>query len=78
MPWPARSPDFNPIEHVWDNLKRCIRARIPVPITTTRELKAAAVEEWHNIPQSDIQDIIDGLPNRLQEVISDREGNTHY
>ncbi|GBL74545.1 hypothetical protein AVEN_235468-1 [Araneus ventricosus] len=22
LPWPARSPDLSPIEHVWDQLKR--------------------------------------------------------
>ncbi|GFU66091.1 DDE_3 domain-containing protein [Trichonephila clavipes] len=22
LPWPARSPDFSPVEHVWDQLKR--------------------------------------------------------
>lgn len=77
LPWPARSPDLNPIEHIWDNLKRRTRARVPAP-TTLGELKTAAVEEWHNIAQSDIQDIMDGLSNRLEEVIRARGGNTHY
>lgn len=77
LSWPARSPDLNPIEHIWDNLKRRVRARSPVP-TTLGELKTAVVEEWHNIPQSEIQDVMDGLPNRLQEVIRARGGNTHY
>ena len=27
MEWPARSPDFNPIEHVWDTLGRRLAAR---------------------------------------------------
>lgn len=77
LPWPARSPDLNPIEHVWDNLKRRIRSREPAP-TSINELKIAVVEEWENIPQEDIQDIMDGLPNRLEEVIRARGGNTHY
>lgn len=77
LPWPASSCDLNPIEHVWDNLKRRIRSRTPAP-TTIRELKIAVVEEWENIPQSDIQDIMDGVPNRLAEVIRARGGNTHY
>lgn len=77
LQWPARSPDMNPIEHVWDNLKRRIRSRTPAPRTIS-ELKTAAVEEWENIPQSDIQDVMDGLTNRLQEVIRARGGNTHY
>jgi hypothetical protein len=27
VPWPAMSPDFNPIEHIWDMLGRRILAR---------------------------------------------------
>jgi hypothetical protein len=25
LPWPARSPELNLIEHVWDNMDRCLR-----------------------------------------------------
>lgn len=77
LPWPARSPDMNPIEHIWDNLKKRIRARTPAPTTIT-ELKTAAIEEWNNIPQSDIQHIMDGLANRLEKVITAGGGNTPY
>ncbi|GFV76482.1 transposable element Tcb1 transposase [Trichonephila clavipes] len=31
MDWTAYSPDFNPIEHVWDMLSRGIAARQPLP-----------------------------------------------
>jgi hypothetical protein len=29
VPWPAMSPDFNPIEHIWDMLGRRMQAREP-------------------------------------------------
>ncbi|GFU22288.1 HTH_Tnp_Tc3_2 domain-containing protein [Trichonephila clavipes] len=33
MDWPARSPDLNPIEHVWDFLGRSLAARTLPPVT---------------------------------------------
>ncbi|GFT09830.1 transposable element Tcb1 transposase [Trichonephila clavipes] len=40
MDWPARSPDLNPIEHVWDFLGRRLAARTLPPVTI-RELLLA-------------------------------------
>ena len=49
------SPDANPIEHLWDTLKRRIRARNPAP-NSVAELGIAAQEEWNRIPQETIKD----------------------
>uniref|UniRef100_A0AAZ3RX87 Tc1-like transposase DDE domain-containing protein n=1 Tax=Oncorhynchus tshawytscha TaxID=74940 RepID=A0AAZ3RX87_ONCTS len=48
LPWPAKSPDLNPIEHLWDLLDRRVRARAITP-RNVRELAGALVEEWGNI-----------------------------
>jgi transposase len=45
VPWPAMSPDLNPIEHIWDMLCRRIHAREP-PIQNIRQLEAALHREW--------------------------------
>ena len=44
LPWPAKSTDVNPIEHVWDLLDRRVRARA-IPPRNVRELAGALVEE---------------------------------
>ena len=31
LPWPSKSPDINPIEHIWDELERRLQARQNVP-----------------------------------------------
>lgn len=77
MDWPARSPDLNPIEHMWDKLKRAVYARNPVP-TTVPELREAITQEWENIPQDFIKNLINSMPNRLEAVIRARGGNTPY
>ena len=53
LPWPAKSPDLNPIEHVWDMLDRRMRARA-IPPRNVRELTGALVEEWDNISQQEL------------------------
>lgn len=75
--WPPMSPDLNPIEHVWDSVKKRIRSRNNPP-TTLAALTAAAIEEWEIMPQEEIQHLISGMRRRLQEVIRARGGNTRY
>ena len=43
--WPAQSPDLNPIEHLWDELERRLRAR-PNHSTSVPNLTNALVAEW--------------------------------
>ncbi|KAI4879755.1 hypothetical protein NFI96_030320, partial [Prochilodus magdalenae] len=42
MAWPARSPDLNPIEHIWDIMSRSIHQRHDAP-QTVQELADALV-----------------------------------
>lgn len=77
LPWPARSPDMNPIEHVWDMLKRRVRA-LPNPPETLRELKTVLVMVWEEISQIEIKNILQSMPDRMQAVINARGSNTRY
>ncbi|KAA5584146.1 hypothetical protein F3H14_36875, partial [Pseudomonas aeruginosa] len=77
LDWPALSPDLNPIEHVWDELKNRVRSRTSAP-SCLNELKSALIEKWEGIPQESIQKLIRSMKNRLRGVIRAREGNTKY
>lgn len=77
LEWPARSPDLNCIEHLWDALKRRVRGRNS-RISTLAELEAAVLEEWEAIPQDFIQDLFGSMPRRMEAIIRSRGGNTAY
>ncbi|GFU77727.1 transposable element Tcb2 transposase [Trichonephila clavipes] len=63
MDWPARSPDLNPIEHVWDFLGRHLAARTLPPVTI-RELRLALQDEWAAMPQQLIDTLILSMGRR--------------
>lgn len=73
---PANSPDLNPIEHIWDEMERRLRRREEQP-RNLEELGEILMEIWHNIPQDRIARCIN-MRERLQAVIDQRGGNTHY
>ena len=75
---PPQSPDLNPIEHLWEELKRR-RRRLKKRIITGRDnLKRAIVEEWNEIPNNVSQKLVDSMPRRLTAVIKAKGGTTKY
>ncbi|GFW73028.1 DDE_3 domain-containing protein [Trichonephila clavipes] len=77
MDWPAYSPYRNPIVHVWDMLGRRIAARQPLP-TGLPELRRALLDEWFNIPQDQIDNLILSMPKRCNSYIASSGRHTPY
>ncbi|GFX97993.1 transposable element Tc3 transposase [Trichonephila clavipes] len=77
MDWSAYSPDLNPIEHVWDMLGRRIAARQPPP-TCLLELRRALLDEWCNIHQDQIDNLILSMPRRCKACIASSGKHTPY
>ncbi|KAF7643331.1 hypothetical protein LDENG_00241500 [Lucifuga dentata] len=46
LEWPSQSPDINPIEMLWHDLKQAIHAR---KSSSVAELKQFCKEEWAKI-----------------------------
>ncbi|GFV55195.1 transposable element Tcb2 transposase [Trichonephila clavipes] len=77
MDWPARSPDLNPIEHVWDFLGRRLAART-LPHVTIRELRLALQDEWAAMPQQLIDTLILSMGRRCESCLAVRGDHIPY
>ncbi|GFW91826.1 transposable element Tcb2 transposase [Trichonephila clavipes] len=77
MDWPARSPDLNPIEHVWEFLGRRLAARTLPPVTI-RELRLALQDEWAAMPQQLIDTLILSMGRRCETCLAVRGDHIPY
>jgi len=67
MPWPAQSPDLNPIENLWENFKRYVLKKSP---TSKPQLWQVLQEGWGQIPRKRCEDLVDSMPRRCEAVIA--------
>ncbi|GFW16952.1 transposable element Tc3 transposase [Trichonephila clavipes] len=77
MDWPARSPDLNPIEHVWDFLGRCLAPRTLPPVTI-RELRLPLQDEWAAMHQQLIDTLILSMGRRCETCLAVRGDHIPY
>ena len=77
LPWPACSPDMNPIEHLWDHLDRQIRRR-RVPPVNVQDLERRLLEEWQRITPNVIRRLTSSVRRRVLACIDAHGGHTRY
>ena len=73
--WPSQSPDLNPIEMLWHDLKSTVPPRHPKNIA---ELKQFCKEEWSKIPPDRCAGLIHNYRECLVEVIAAKGGSISY
>lgn len=77
LEWPSQSPDLNPIEHVWNEIKRRLR-KIDGPITNKDVLWERIQSIWNSIEVDVCTKLIQTMPKRITDVISQKGGYTKW
>lgn len=75
LSWPAQSPDLNPIENLWREVKLALKGKNP---SNKNELWALVEAAWKNIPIKTCQKLVDSMPSRCLAVIKNNGYSTKY
>lgn len=77
LDWPAQSPDLNPIEHLWEHLKRKLNSYETFP-TSISDLWERVQQEWNEIDPSTCVKLIETMPSRIAAVKKAKGKYTMY
>ena len=76
MEWPARSPDMNIIENLWEDLARVYAKKRQ--LSNINELKECILVEWEKINQKRIEKLYKSLPRRMIAIMKNSGDSTKY
>ena len=75
-PWPGSSPDLNPIEHLWSQMKRKVAVRNP---TSVENLKEVIKSVWVTETALDAcKALARSMPRRIVAVLAAKGHHTKY
>ena len=75
LEWPSQSPELNPIEDLWAELKKRVRATRPTNLTQLHQL---CQEEWAKIHPTYCGKLVEGYPKLLTQVKQFKHNSTKY
>ncbi len=75
LKWPSQSPDLNPIENLWRELKVRVAKRQPRNLNDSERI---CKEEWDKIPPEMCANLMANYKKRLTSVIANKGFATKY
>jgi transposase len=78
MVWPPNSPDLNPIETLWDEMKDYIQLHYPDVHRSYKRLRSAVQEAWESITHERVKELVREMPARCRAVIEAQGLYTKY
>ncbi|KAG2459935.1 TCB1 transposase, partial [Polypterus senegalus] len=75
LEWPSQSPDVNPIQHLWRDLKMAVHRRSP---SNLMELERCCKEEWAKLAKDRCAKLVASYSKRLEAVIAAKGASTKY
>lgn len=75
LDWPAQSPDLNPIENLWMELKKAVSDAKP---QNNDELWRICQAEWKSISEEKCRELVNSLPRRCRQLINNKGHATKY
>lgn len=75
MEWPSQSPDLNPIENLWRELKLRVSKRQPQNL---QNLEMICKEEWTKITPDVCANLVSNYKKRLTAVLANKGFATKY
>lgn len=75
MEWPPQSPDLNPIENLWTDVKFTVSKAKP---RNVQQLWEEVQSAWLSIPVERCQRLVNSMPRRCKSVLENKGLSTKY
>ena len=75
LEWPGNSPDINPIENVWNIIKKVIGNQFPCK---REEMWDRVCDAWYSVATSVLEELYNSMPRKIADLYKTKGHATKY